>query len=118
MRPIQPLKIHFLLLIYLTFILQACASHSSKNRQIRVLSYNIHAGYGIDKKLNLKRIAKIIKKQKADIVALQEVDKKTKRSNFKNQAQLLAKATKMNFTFGKSMPFNDGEYGNAILSLA
>ena len=43
---------------------------------LRVLTYNIHHGEGTDGKLDLDRIARVIKAAEPDIVALQEVDQK------------------------------------------
>ena len=41
--------------------------------RLRVLSYNIHHGRGSDGKVDLERIAQVIRGAKPDIVALQEV---------------------------------------------
>ena len=51
------------------------AMESTVSESIRVMSYNIHHGEGIDGKLDLKRIGDIIKNSNADIIGLQEVDK-------------------------------------------
>ena len=47
---------------------------------IRVLSYNIHHGEGVDGVLDLARIGGVIKSVKPDLVALQEVDRNASRS--------------------------------------
>lgn len=83
---------------------------------LRVLSYNIHHGEGIDGKLDLERIAKIISSVKPDLVALQEVDQKTSRTNEVDQPAELAKLTKMKVVFGPNIEFGGGKYGNAVLS--
>lgn len=83
---------------------------------LRVLSYNIHHGKGMDHKLNLERIAKVIAAQKPDMVALQEVDKNSHRSKGKDQAAVLAKLLGMQYRFGKSINIKGGEYGLAVLS--
>ena len=49
-------------------------------RAVRVLTYNIHHGEGMDGKIDLERIAAVIKRLEPDVVALQEVDVKTTRS--------------------------------------
>ena len=54
--------------------------------RLRVLSYNIHHGEGVDRKLDLPRIASVIKSVKPDLVALQEVDQGTERTNKIDQA--------------------------------
>jgi len=84
--------------------------------QIRVLSYNIHHAAGMDKKLDLERIAKVILSVNPDIVALQEVDQKATRSQSVDQPSKLAELCRMNVQFGANIPLQGGHYGNAILS--
>ena len=80
------------------------------------MSYNIHHGRGTDDKVDLGRIAKLINDWSPDLVALQEVDNATSRSNFMNQTDTLASKTKMFSIFGKNIAVFGGEYGNAVLS--
>jgi len=84
--------------------------------EIRVLCWNLHHGVGEDGKLDLPRIAALIKAQQPDVVALQEVDNKCRRSGSVDQAAELAKLTGMTGVFGKAMDHDGGEYGQAILS--
>lgn len=83
---------------------------------LRVLSYNIHHGAGLDGKLDLERIARVIKATSPDVVSLQEVDRKTTRSGGIDQAARLAELTGMKHAYGSSMPYQGGQYGNAILT--
>ena len=83
---------------------------------LRVLTYNIHIGKGLDGKLDLERIARVIRDSKADVVALQEVDVKTRRTENVDQAAELARLTNMHVHFGKAMDHDGGAYGVAILS--
>ena len=86
-------------------------------RTLRVLSYNIHHGEGIDRQLDLNRIAKVILSVHPDLVALQEVDQKTTRTDQVDQLAELKKLTKMPYAaFGANLDFQGGKYGNAILS--
>ena len=39
------------------------------------MTYNIHVGIGMDKKLDLPRIAAVINHEHPDLVGLQEVDR-------------------------------------------
>jgi endonuclease/exonuclease/phosphatase family metal-dependent hydrolase len=71
--------------------------------QVRVLSYNIHHGAGTDGELDLPRIANVIRRLKPDLVALQEVDKKTQRSRGVDQAAELGRLTGMHAVFGKAI---------------
>lgn len=83
---------------------------------IIVLSYNIHHGEGTDGRLDLDRIAQVIRASGADLVALQEVDQKAARSGGIDQAAALARLTGMHHVFGAAMDFQGGAYGQAILS--
>lgn len=84
--------------------------------QLRVLTYNIHHGQGMDNEFNYERLAKIIRDLNPDVVALQEVDYKTRRSSMIDQAGLLGELTRMKAVFGRAMYFQGGEYGEALLS--
>lgn len=84
--------------------------------EICVMCWNIHHGAGGDGKIDLARIAAVIKAQQPDVVALQEVDNKCRRSGSVDQAAELAKLTGMTGVFGKAMDHDGGEYGQAILS--
>ncbi|MCL2744976.1 MAG: endonuclease/exonuclease/phosphatase family protein [Planctomycetaceae bacterium] len=85
-------------------------------KELRILTYNIHVGVGMDKKLDLPRIAKVISDLKPDLVALQEVDRFADRTKKVDQIEELKKLTGMHGTFGKTIPIAGGEYGIAVLS--
>ena len=84
--------------------------------RLRVLSYNIHHGEGVDRKLDLPRIANVIKSMKPDLVALQEMDRGTERTNKVDQPAELARLTGLNVAFGGNIRHQGGDYGNAVLS--
>jgi endonuclease/exonuclease/phosphatase family metal-dependent hydrolase len=92
------------------------APADDKPKTLRVLTYNIHHGEGTDGKLDLPRIAEVIKATKPDLVALQEVDQMTARTRKVDQAAELGKLTGMNVEFGKAIDLQGGGYGLAILS--
>lgn len=100
-----------LLLFTLLMILPGLAAEP-----LRLVAYNIHHGEGMDGKIDLERIARVIAAEKPDLVALQEVDEKCKRSGSVDQAAELAKLLKMDHRFGKFMDYQGGRYGLAILS--
>src|SRR5688572_12746619 len=87
------------------------APDSNTPLRLRVLTYNIHHAEGTDGKLDLARIARVIHEQQPDLVALQEVDVKTRRTGGVDQAAELAKLTGMHVAFGKGIDFQGGEYG-------
>lgn len=108
------MRIHLLLSILLLTAGFCRAGGDSKS--LRVLSWNIHHGEGTDGKVDLARLAAVIQGQEPDIVMLQEVDNRSKRSGGVDQPSELAKLTGLQHVFGKAMEFQEGEYGQAILS--
>lgn len=84
--------------------------------RLRVLSYNIHHGAGTDGRLDLPRIARTITAAEPDIVALQEVDRGTDRTQRVDQAAELSRLTEMHVVFGANIDYDGGQYGNAVLS--
>lgn len=89
--------------------------------RLTVLTYNIQIGMGMDKRTDLERTVAVIKSARPDIVALQEVDRKARRSGGFDQAVELARATGMHMVFGKAsvregIDEDGGDYGVAILS--
>ena len=85
-------------------------------QRLRVLSYNIHHGEGVDGKLDLPRIAAVIRSVSPDFAALQEVDIGTRRTGGVDQSIELARLTGMHVLFGRTIWHEGGRYGNALLS--
>jgi endonuclease/exonuclease/phosphatase family metal-dependent hydrolase len=83
---------------------------------IRVLTFNIAHGLGGDERVNLDRTARAIAAALPDIVALQEVDSTTERTERADQPAWLARFTRMEAHFGRAMPYEGGAYGVAVLS--
>ncbi|NOX58758.1 MAG: hypothetical protein GXP29_07870 [Planctomycetes bacterium] len=57
---------------------------------LRMLTYNIHHGEGMDGRIDLDRIAHVIHEADADLVTLQEVDCGVERTNRIDQPKRLA----------------------------
>ena len=95
-----------------------CATSGGAGREdpIRVLVYNIHAGTDAKRVNNLDRVAQLILDSRADIALLQEVDNATRRAGGVNQLARLRSLTGYNGVFGKTIDYDGGEYGLAILS--
>ena len=91
-------------------------SISAGKKSLRVMTYNIHVGVGMDKKLDLQRIAEVINAERADLVGLQEVDRGVKRTEGKDEIAELAQLTRMNYVFAHNLDYQGGQYGVAILS--
>lgn len=82
----------------------------------RVASYNIRHGRGTDDRVDLGRIADVLRRMDADVIALQEVDEGVERSGGVDQAASLGRMLGMNHAFGSFMAYQGGRYGMAILS--
>lgn len=80
-----------------------------------VMSYNIRAGVGMDDVRDFRRQAAVIDARRADVVLLQEVDSLTRRSGHVNMSDTLASLTGLNPYFSKSIDFEGGAYGIAML---
>lgn len=120
MKLIRLLTVSFILSL-LFFDIQSkpaarVSSGSFSPKTLRVMSYNIHVGIGMDKKLDLKRIAAVINAQHPDLVGLQEVDRGVQRTQRIDEIVELAKLTRMDYAFAFNLPYQGGQYGVAILS--
>lgn len=104
---------HYLLLL---FPLTLGWAASSEAPALRVMSYNIHHGEGLDGRLDLERIAKVIIDARADLVGLQEVDRGVERTQRRDLPAELARLTGLEVRFESNLPHQGGEYGNAVLS--
>ena len=93
-------------------------SSTAGSGNLKVMTYNIHHANppSVAGKIDLAAIEKVIRDQKPDLVALQEVDVNTLRSGKVNQASTLAINLGMNFMFAKTIDYDGGEYGVVILS--
>ncbi len=89
---------------------------TSPGETLRVMTYNIHHGRGIDGEINLARIAAVINAANVDLVALHEVDRGVERSGRVDQPAELAQLTGLTPVFEQNIPYQGGAYGNAILS--
>jgi endonuclease/exonuclease/phosphatase family metal-dependent hydrolase len=110
----------FVLILIIVYFLISCAFSGKKEAMppeyITVMTYNMHHGVGIDGVFDLDRIAKLIREYDADLVALQEVDVETQRVNGIHIMKYLSDTLNMTWVFGQNLSFQDGGYGNGILS--
>jgi endonuclease/exonuclease/phosphatase family metal-dependent hydrolase len=78
---------------------------------MRIVSWNIQKGIGMDARRDLARTARVLAVAGADVVGLQEV----MRTDKCDQAAVLAGALGMALAWGPARPLKDGTYGNAVL---
>ncbi|MFD2920154.1 endonuclease/exonuclease/phosphatase family protein [Terrimonas rubra] len=93
-------------------------------QRIKVLTFNIYHGEAHYERgtSNLQKIAAVINEHQPDFVAMQEVDSMTNRTaRFNNGQRIdivkeLAALTKMNGYFAKAIDYDNGGYGEGVLT--
>ena len=80
---------------------------------VRIMSYNLHQGFDVDAYLAIEELAKTIKEQRPDVVALQEVSRGWVIDGSFDMLVWLSQRLGMPYVWG---PAADSVWGNAILS--
>lgn len=83
---------------------------------LKLMSYNIRNTKGMDGVRDVQRIANVIINEKPDVVAVQELDSMTTRSNQKYVLGELAERVQMHASYAPAISFQGGKYGIGILS--
>ena len=109
-------KVFLFLCFSLFAIIGYTQSYPQTENTIRVMSYNIQNGRGMDNTINYQRIADVITNVAPHVVALQELDSATNRSKGVDVLSRLASLTAMYSVYGASIPYDGGKYGVAVLS--
>lgn len=87
-----------------------------EDRRLRILSFNIRNTMGMDGQRDLARTASVIRRQRPDVVAVQEVDSVTGRSDGRYVLGDLAAEVLMYPTYAAAIDYDGGKYGIGILS--
>lgn len=97
----------FILALFLAFQI------FSYSKEFRIMTYNIYGG----RLTNPKEISDGIKKYEPDYIALQEVDKNTIRSSFKDFTKEMADNLGYKYYyFQKALDYQNGEFGISVIS--
>lgn len=83
---------------------------------MRVMTYNIRGGWGMDGGWSTERIAEVILEQAPDILCLQEVHQRLPQSRFVDQPGRLQKALGLPVVFQANLRLGLGNYGLAIVT--
>ena len=89
---------------------------AKKVRTLRLTSYNIQHGRGLDSKIDHDRLAHVLREARTEVAAIQEVDSVTKRNGGVYALDEIASKLKMYSTFAPAIDFQGGKYGVGILS--
>ena len=108
-------------IIIILFVLLTAGTHVSfvlgkKVHTVRLTSYNIQHGQGMDGNIDLDRQARILRKARADVASIQEVDSATRRSEGRYTLGEIGRKAKMFATFAPTIDYQGGKYGIGILS--
>jgi endonuclease/exonuclease/phosphatase family metal-dependent hydrolase len=96
--------------------LRAATSDASAPSSFRVMTYNVHSCIGLDGRVRPDRIAHVIRRARADVIALQEVDCNRGRSRHADQARELADQLGMLHHYYAVFESAGERYGLAIIS--
>jgi len=85
-------------------------------KRFRIATYNIHKAQGLDGRVRVERIARVLAEIDADIIALQEVVSEEGRSIEHHQASYLAEQFGYFCAIGETRKHRGAIYGNVTLS--
>jgi endonuclease/exonuclease/phosphatase family metal-dependent hydrolase/predicted phosphodiesterase len=107
------------ILIFLSGPVAALSAYDimpKEENAIRIMSYNVHNFTGMDGEKNYSRIADVINAVAPDLVAIQEADSATQRSEGIYTLGELARLTLMYPVYAPAIGFQGGKYGIGILA--
>ncbi|MDE7388427.1 MAG: endonuclease/exonuclease/phosphatase family protein, partial [Muribaculaceae bacterium] len=85
-------------------------------QSLRVMSYNVRNGVGMDDVRDYDRAAGVIDRLRPDVVAVQEVDSATGRSSGRYVLGEFAQRTSMYPLYAPAISYDGGSYGIGLLS--
>jgi endonuclease/exonuclease/phosphatase family metal-dependent hydrolase len=100
----------------LTAVLGPGTPSAAQGPTVRIAAYNIKHGLGMDDRVDLVRVANVLRALDADVITLQEVDRGTERTDRVDQPAVLAQLLGYEGFHGPHRPYQGGEYGNAVLT--
>lgn len=105
----------FIFLLLSAMLLGGFSARAEGNT-LKVMTYNVRHGRGLDNKIDYERVADAIRRAEVDVVAVQEVDSFTDRTGGRYTLGELASEALMRPVFAPAIPLGDGKYGVGVLS--
>ena len=93
-----------------------CGSFARAQQPLKLMTYNIRNANGLDNVRNYQRIANVIVNAAPDVVAIQETDSMTARSENRYVLGEIAERTQMKAFFAPAIEYDGGKYGIGLLS--
>lgn len=85
-----------------------------RHERFRVATFNVHHCRGLDGRVDVDRVARVMQLLGADLIALQELDRNLSRSYHADQPALLAERTGYRVAFHPARLIEQGEFGIAL----
>jgi endonuclease/exonuclease/phosphatase family metal-dependent hydrolase len=86
------------------------------SESFRIVTYNVHKGRGLDRKINPARVLHVLRELDADIIALQEVRCIKGEAPDCDQSHFFATALSYHYCVAEAGLLRSGKYGNVVLS--
>lgn len=99
----------------LILALLVTAITTSSAQKVRVMSYNVKNGMGVDGITSIERCSDVIRKVNPDVVAIQELDSVNRRNNYYVLGRM-AEQTGYHAYYGPTIKYRGGKYGIGVLS--
>ena len=102
--------------ILLILAVLALGTTTISAQKLRVMSYNVKNGYGMDGVKDITRCGELVRKTQPDAVAVQELDSCSKRNNFYVLGKMAEAAGGYHAYYGPTIPYRGGKYGIGVLT--
>jgi endonuclease/exonuclease/phosphatase family metal-dependent hydrolase len=83
---------------------------------MRVVTFNVKHGSNGEGRVDLRRLREVCAALSADVLAVQEVDRFARRTGFRDEMRIIARATGMRAVFGEAARRRWRTYGNVLLA--
>ncbi len=84
---------------------------------IRIATYNVHRCRGLDRRVDVERVARVAARLDADVLAVQEIlHVEGSRADSGDQVSTFARVLGCQFVFGETRKYRGAAYGNATFS--
>lgn len=112
------MKTSFLFIFLFLYSITGVDAQSVRPEQttLRMMSYNVRNGIGLDGKRDYERIAGVIERFSPDVVAIQELDSATQRAQGVDVLRELSGKACMHGIYAPAIPYQGGKYGIGILA--
>ena len=101
--------------LFLILAIVAVGISTASAQKVRVMSYNVRNGHGVDGIRSIERCADVIRKANPDIVAVQELDSMNRRNN-RYMLGDMAKRIGYYDYYAPTIDYQGGKYGIGVLS--